>query len=201
MPAVANTVLCAAATAAYSTPATFASQDVHAVVSETDGVMIIAFRGTVPTSWEDWFRDAAAWPTRLVDHPVLGPCHDGFATGADALLHQIRGAISRDKPYMLTGHSLGGALAIAEAGLLIDCGLAPVCLTTFGAPRVGMAPLARLLAPLAGTRFRHGADPVPEVPCWPYLNDRPWTHIGVADETNPIADHDIAAYAAALAAA
>ena len=195
--AIADTVLCAAATAAYSTPATFAYQDVHAVLTVVDDVQIIAFRGTVPTSWRDWFRDCAAWPTCLIDHPILGPCHSGFADGADALLHQLRGVLSRDKPYMLTGHSLGGALAIASGAMLIDCGLPPTALTTFGAPRVGMAPLAGILTPIAGHRYRHGDDPVPEVPTWPYLNDRPWTPIGTAS-LDPIDDHALSGYAACL---
>ena len=197
---IADTVLCAAALAAYSTPATFAWQDVHAVLSEVDGVAIVAFRGTVPSSWEDWFRDCAAWPCMLTDHPIIGPCHTGFANGADALLHQLRGVLSRDKPFMLTGHSLGGALAIATGALLSDCGLPASCLTTFGAPRVGMAPLSGILTPIQGHRYRHGDDPVPEVPTWPYLTDRAWTHIGTPG-ANPIADHAIAAYAAALEAA
>jgi triacylglycerol lipase len=196
---VADTVLCAAALAAYSTPATFAFQDVHAVMTETDGVAIIAFRGTVPSSWEDWFRDCAAWPTRLIDHPIIGPCHSGFADGADALLDRLRGVLSRDKPYMLTGHSLGGALAIAAGALLCDCGLPPTCLTTFGAPRVGMGPLAGILTPITGHRYRHGEDPVPEVPTWPYLTDRAWTRIGTPGP-DPIADHAIAQYMLALEA-
>lgn len=192
-----DAVLCAAATAAYSTPATMAYQDVHAVVSDVDGVTIVAFRGTVPSSWEDWFRDFAAWPERLTDHPILGWCHSGFVDGADALIDRLRGVLSRDKPFMLTGHSLGGALAIAAGALLSDCGLPPTALTTFGAPRVGMAALSGILTPIAGHRYRHGDDCVPEVPSWPYLNDRPWTRIGAGE--NPIADHAISAYAASLA--
>jgi hypothetical protein len=189
--------LCALALAAYATPATFiAAGDVHAVVTQRLGTTVIAFRGTVPTSWEDWFRDFAAWPDRVTNHTSLGRCHDGFITGAEAILQQLRGILSPSRPFALTGHSLGGALAIATGALLVDCGLVPTRLTTFGAPRVGMS-LTGILARVEGRRFRHGDDPVPEVPSWPYQNDRSWTRIG-EPTVNPIDDHMIAGYLAAL---
>ena len=84
--------LCAASLAAYSSPATFvAGGDVHAVVTQRLDATVIAFRGTVPTSWEDWFRDFAVWPARIADHPTLGRCHEGFISGAEAILDQLRG--------------------------------------------------------------------------------------------------------------
>ena len=190
-------ILCSAAQSAYSTPATFiAGGDVHAVVTDHDGLTVVAFRGTVPTSWDDWFRDFAAWPYRIAEHPHLGLCHEGFLRGAVDILPQLTSVLSAAKPFVLTGHSLGGALAIAAAALLVDGGLSPAHLTTFGAPRVGMA-LGPLLAQIEGRRFRHGDDPVPEVPSWPYLTDRPWTAIG-SPALNPIDDHEISGYAAAL---
>ncbi len=190
--------LCAASLAAYSSPATFvAGGDVHAVVTQRLDATVIAFRGTVPSSWEDWFRDFAGWPARIADHPTLGRCHEGFISGAEAILDQLRGILSPSRPFALTGHSLGGALAIATGALLTDCGLVPLRLTTFGAPRVGMS-LAPILARVDGRRFRHGDDPVPEVPSWPYVNDRGWTRIG-EPSLDPIDDHMIAGYLTALA--
>src|SRR5690349_8469481 len=169
---ISDTALCAAAAAAYTQAATMAVGDVHVVITQVDNVTIVAFRGTVPTSWMDWFRDFYAWPERLTDHPALGFCHDGFVSGADAILPKLSLALTG--PYMLTGHSLGGALAIAAGALLTDSGKPPLRLTTFGAPRVGFS-LTKILISIDGARYRHGADPVPEVPSWPYLNDRPWT--------------------------
>ena len=193
---ISDTALCSAAALAYSQAPTIAVGDVHAIITTIDGISIVAFRGTVPTSWADWFRDFAAWPDRLKNHPALGYCHDGFVTGADAVLPLLNAALSG--PYVLTGHSLGGALAIAAGALLADCGKPPLRLTTFGAPRVGFS-LTRLLAPIDGIRYRHGDDPVPEVPSFPYLNDRPWTHIGKSNPLDPIGDHAISRYALALA--
>jgi predicted lipase len=193
---ISDIALCAAAAAAYTTPATFFVGDVHAVITTIDGIAVVSFRGTVPSSWADWFRDFAAWPDHVADHPALGFCHNGFITGAEAILPQLNAALTG--PYVLTGHSLGGALAIAAGALLTDCGKPPLRLTTFGAPRVGMN-LTKILLPIDGVRFRHGSDPVPEVPSWPYLNDRPWLHIGQANHLDPIGDHAISRYALALA--
>jgi hypothetical protein len=191
--------LCAASAAAYtSAPTIVAAGDVHAVATWRGDTMVVAFRGTVPTSWEDWFRDFAAWPERVVNHPTLGACHDGFLTGAEAILPQLRAILPTARPFALTGHSLGGALAIMAGALLADRGLLPVRLTTFGAPRVGMV-LDKVLRDVDGRRFRHGDDPVPEVPCWPYRNDRGWTRVG-EPAIDPIDDHMIAGYATALVA-
>ena len=190
--------LCGAAQAAYSAPATFlAGGDVHAIVTDHDGLTVVSFRGTVPTSWEDWFRDFAAWPHTDVDHPQLGRCHEGFLSGALAMLPLLQPVLPVAMPYALTGHSLGGALAIATAGLMQSVGNPPLRLTTFGAPRVGGAKLSSLLGPIRGLRFRHGDDPVPTVPKWPYVNDRAWTCVGTPAR-DPIDDHEIAGYLAAL---
>jgi predicted lipase len=193
---ISDAALCASAAAAYTQPAIIAVGDVHAVITMLDGITIVAFRGTVPTSWTDWFRDFAAWPDRIADHPAIGFCHDGFISGAEAILPLLNTALVGS--YALTGHSLGGALAIAAGALLTDCGKPPLRLTTFGAPRVGFN-LTKILAPIDGVRYRHGLDPVPEVPSWPYINDRPWTHIGEANHLDPIGDHAISRYAMALA--
>jgi fermentation-respiration switch protein FrsA (DUF1100 family) len=192
-----DTTLCAAAASAYTLPADLVAGDVHAVFSLAGRVTTVAFRGTVPTSWEDWLRDLDCRPR---EHPALGTCHGGFLGGAEALLPALRAVLADGRPFALTGHSLGGALAIAMGGLLLVEGRVPVSLTTFGAPRVGMAQLAGLLARAPGRRYRHGCDCVPDVPTWPWLTDRPWTQIGARGPC-AIVDHAIARYAAALAQA
>ena len=188
--------LCAAAAAAYVSPATFAVSDIHAVVTSIGGLIVVAFRGTVPTSWRDWFRDIDAVPTPVMDHPRLGYCHRGFMSGAEAILPLLLPILTG--PFCLTGHSLGGALAVSAAALMTDLGRPPVVLTTFGAARVGIgARLAELLVGVPGRSYRHGSDPVVEVPIWPFRHHRALTDIGVA-EIDAIADHAISAYAAAL---
>ena len=195
---IADAALCAIAAAAYLRPAQIIAGDVHVLTEETGGVLVISFRGTVPSSWLDWFRDCAAWPVQVRDHPQVGLCHAGFIGGAEDVLDALLGLLTPARDFVLCGHSLGGALAIATAALLTEANLFPLQLTTFGAPRVGMSLGARLSG-IPGRRYRCGDDPVVEVPTWPYRHDRALTDIGLP-LADPIADHAIAAYAAALAA-
>lgn len=192
---ISNVALCTASAAAYIAPATFiAAGDVHVVLSEIDGALVIAFRGTEPDCLEDWLRDFDAIP---MDGGPLGTCHRGFLSGAQAALPELLARLPADKPLALTGHSLGGALAIAMTGLLVARGIVPLVCATFGAPCVGTDTLSRLIASIPGTRYRCGDDPVPLVPPYPYQQDRALTHIG-RPLLDPIADHMIARYAAAL---
>jgi hypothetical protein len=188
-----NSALCAAAAAAYTAVPTFiVGGDVHVVLSEVDGATVVAFRGTSETDIEDWLRDFDAIPA---DGGPLGTCHRGFLTGAQAALPEILARLPTDKPTAITGHSLGGALAVCMTGLLVARGITPAVCTTFGAPAVGTDTLARLIAPVPGERIWCGDDPVPFAS--PYQQDRPLTHIGHA-MLDPIADHAIDRYAAAL---
>lgn len=190
--------LCAAASAAYSSPPTFVvAGDVNVVFYELDDVTIVAFRGTEPTDLKDWIRDFDALP---LDGGPLGICHRGFLTGAQAALPEILARIPFHRPIAVTGHSLGGAMAICLTGLLVARGINPVVCTTFGAPAIGIdsLKLRKLIAHIPGDRYHNGDDPVPYVPPYPYGQDRKLTHIGVA-KLDPIADHMIAAYSMALA--
>jgi hypothetical protein len=192
--------LCSFVTASYDLTPTLVAGDVRVVLTEKNGITFAAFPGTRPDHWEDWFTDFSAWPSHLVDHPEVGRCHDGVITGAEAIFQQFFDAMVRAPRFMMGGHSLGGGFALGVGALGKSRGIVPARLTTFGALRVGMAPFAALLAPIEGRRYRNGDDPVPEAPCWPFLNDRAWTRIG-KPAWNPIDDHAIAGYQAALSAA
>ena len=187
-----------ASAAAYSAEATIVvAGDVPCHVMMLGDDQVIAFRGTVPTDIGDWLRDFDVLRLHLL-HNEFGLVHAGVMAGAQAALRPLLPLLRR--PYHLTGHSLGGALAIATAALLGQLQLAPVTLTTFGAPCVGSTTFADAVADVPGLRYRHGADPVPLVPVWPYRQDRPVTQIGVADDLNPVADHGIDRYRVALGA-
>lgn len=189
--------LCQAASDAYKATPTFTvAGDVEVVLSEIDGVTVIAFPGTDPRSLEDWERDVSAWPVDVPNHPKLGLCHSGFATGAEAALPLILAALTPGKPVAVTGHSLGGALAIDTCALLVDMGLIPVRTSTFGAPRVSLDDkLGNLISGIPGLRFRNGQDPVPTVPLWPYRTDRVWTNVGVIRHSGSVIDdHFIQSY-------
>jgi hypothetical protein len=185
---------------AYSARADYSAEDVHALRQWADGAMIIAWRGTDPDDVYDWLRDLDICPLR---HPQLGWCHRGFLSGALLVWPQIMLdlALARVTPeparVVLTGHSLGGALAIATGGLMAAGGHPPAAVVTFGAPRVGLWKLHRLLRDVPIRQYDDGGDPVPEVP-WPYLHQRPNLVLGDA-RAGIVRDHSIETYQAALA--
>lgn len=188
---ITNLDLLNSANAAYYTTSTFvADGDVHVVVSQIDDTHVIAFRGTKPNDMEDWFRDFSAWPHEAANHIELGFCHDGFLMGGIAIFEKLQPVLS-EKKFVLTGHSLGGALAVVVCGLCKTSGLNPDRLVTFGAPSVGFSTLKNLICNTPGDRVVDGNDPVPIKLL--YEHDRTATHIG-HDRENPITSHLMTSY-------
>lgn len=186
--------LCKFAAATYTDTPTWQVGDVAAF--RYDGVL--AFRGTEPENVADWIRDFDAFP---VWDSVLGWCHRGFRDGSRAIwpLLDFNGM----QRIVVTGHSMGGAFAIQTAARLVASGMHVDAVVTFGAPRCIGSQGARLLAKARRlTLYCHGDDPVPMVPWMRGLFEQPapLTQIGRAT-LDPIADHFISGYLAALAAA
>lgn len=189
---VSDMELCAASGAAYRMSPTWASGDVHAVAMDMRGALVVAFRGTTADP-RDWIRDIDFWPRR---HPSLGWCPDGFLSGAEAIWEVCQAAL-RGPRVLLTGHSLGGALALLVGAIMAALDRAPAAITTFGAPRVGMHRMRMALRAVSVREFRDGNDPVPCVP-WAYQHAR--TPIAIGHEwADPISAHHVAAYQAAIA--
>ncbi len=149
-------------------------------VAETDAALVVAFAGTDPVVAANWMTD---FDIRI------GPdgLHRGFVGGVDSIWTGLTGALSGvTKPLFLTGHSLGGALAVVAAARLADATISPggiAAVTTFGAPRVGNDGFAAAYR-AAGlwhrtVRLHHGADLVPMLP--PTVTGRlPFHDIGLA---------------------
>ena len=135
-----------------------------AYIVSVDDVMVIAFRGTDDAG--DWIANLNVLP-RSTPH---GDIHDGFAAAYDTLRSAIVGAVKRDTPKHLwiTGHSLGGALALVCAYDLIENEkVTPQGLITFGQPMVASEKLARYLDGALLGRFAHVVnehDIVPRIP-------------------------------------
>ena len=179
------------------TRATWFAGELSALYTIADGRRVIAIPGTKREIGE-WLRDFDAWP---VWDRWLGVCHRGFRDGAWELWRRSPLASVDFGGAIIVGHSLGGALALLLAGILVAERTPPAAVVTFGAPRCGSWKLRRLLSPIAVRSYRNGDDPVPDVPWLPgvYLHPRRQIEIGTP-ALDPIADHHIGAYERALGA-
>lgn len=133
--------------------------------SDTDGFITqpreggprcIVFRGTDSGSVDDLLTDLNALP-RSWDHGLV--VHRGFADEYDSLRRPLQRLGPHPAGTILTGHSLGGALANLA---LHD--LPGSRLLTWGAPRVGDPDFARSLPASTIERYVHACDLVPRVP-------------------------------------
>jgi hypothetical protein len=106
-------------------------------VCETHAVL--AFRGSDPVTLPNWVTDAVV---RLVAREeYAGRVHLGFSSALRRSWGQVEAVLDEagDRPLFLTGHSMGGALAVLTACRLARAGRPPVAIYTFGSPRVAMA--------------------------------------------------------------
>lgn len=131
---------------------------VYAIRSTSDA--ILAFRGT--QSGGSLLQDLKVIQRRTPD----GSLHAGFADGYGDMHDSIVSRLRRDgaKRVWLTGHSLGGALAVVGGMRLTEARIDVAGVMTFGQPMVAMPDLARVLARRFRGRyvaFVNGDDPVP----------------------------------------
>lgn len=127
--------------------------DTQVVVAANDEAVVVVFRGT--TNLRDWMTNVK---TRLVEGPA-GRVHCGFFTGLhyawDEIKRKIKEFDSNNQPILVTGHSLGAALATLAAATLKVEGLPVNGLYTFGSPRVGDHAFAEFFEKeFAGRAFR-----------------------------------------------
>ena len=136
----------------------------HAIVAAGRGATILSFAGTDPISLANWISDFNFRTTP-------GGTADGFRQAFDAVQDKVlvllRARPDAAAPLFVTGHSLGGALAVVAAHVLQAQGLDVAAVYTYGMPRPGDAAFAgQAYDPLLGSRtYRmvHGNDIVPTV--------------------------------------
>ena len=124
--------------------------------------VLIACRGTEPTALNDVLADLKMFP---VKHHIAGRVHRGFYAEYDKVIPGIKEALAKhdkkgDKTLWVTGHSLGGAMAVLVAAELKPNG----GLHTFGQPRVGTKAFLPALDGIKYYRYRNNNDAVTAVP-------------------------------------
>ncbi|KAE8800687.1 triacylglycerol Lipase [Hordeum vulgare] len=142
--------------------------------------VIVVFRGTQENSIQNWIEDLL-WKQLDLDYPGMPEAmvHRGFysayhnTTIRDGIVSGIQKTrkLHGDVPIMVTGHSMGAAMAsFCALDLVVNYGLDDVKLMTFGQPRVGNAAFAsyfKRYLPHA-IRVTHANDIVPHLP--PYFS-------------------------------
>lgn len=150
-------------------PLTDARCDAQAFVASRDGAAFIIYRGTQGDRWKDLLADLLFFP-----RPWEGPgwVHWGFWRAESALWPRIEAWLAERhaKEVVVTGHSLGAAMATVTAARLPGASL-----ITFGSPRVGSPAFARSFARRRVRRYVDCCDGVTRVP-------PPWGFVHLAGE-------------------
>ncbi|KAK7202291.1 lipase [Novymonas esmeraldas] len=149
-------------------------------VDVTRQQIIIAFRGT--RSITNWLQNLKYFRTPLLNTSCGGKClvHRGFYHTFLSLMPQVQVTVAKlidahpGYRVLVTGHSLGGALAMLAAVHIQDwfnnltIPQKAVRLYSFGAPRVGNTDFTMwasvLLSEGPHYRITHRRDPVPHLP-------------------------------------
>ena len=108
------------------------------VVEQDDGSIVIAFRGTADL--RNWLTDADCFRALLLEQLNGDRCevHAGFLAAYESIISpltaHLRRIVAGLRPLFVTGHSLGGALALLAALELKRQGFNIAQVYTFGQP-------------------------------------------------------------------
>src|SRR5262245_55022763 len=163
----------------------FSVGNTQAYVATNDDHIVVAFRGTeAPTSIDglkDWLLTDAGnlliqpqgdLGTDFAAAGVGARWHHGFMTALASIWDPVLEAVQaerkkNDRPIWVTGHSLGGALALLAAWRFKRKFIPIHQVYTFGAPMVGNAETASAIdreLPERLFRYVNDQDPVPRLP-------------------------------------
>jgi triacylglycerol lipase len=143
----------------------------RAVIAEGHGAIIIAFAGTDPLIPANWITDFDVGFRFRFNERVTPPAlHSGFEKAYRSVAGKVAEALAKrsEAPVLVTGHSMGAALAVIAADdFLSDKKLRPTAVYVFGMPRVGDEDFAERYNDTLGNstyRLVHGSDIVATVP-------------------------------------
>jgi triacylglycerol lipase len=157
----------------------------QAYVAHDDDNLVVAFRGSeAPTTLDglkDWFltnadnlliQPTGPLSTEFLAAGVSARWHQGFVNAIGEIWEPLFAEVTarqQEKPrcFWVTGHSLGGALAMMASWLFFRKTMMPHQVYTFGAPMVGNKVVAEALDREFGkklSRYANGPDPVPLLP-------------------------------------
>src|SRR5262249_23820325 len=155
------------------------------IVMTTDAAVIVVFRGSEigdNTAFiKDWLTNVKAWK---VDTPSLrkgAKVHSGMWKSEDSVHKYVvkeveeQGGFSKKRVYV-TGHSLGGGLALISAVRMHVEGKGKATVYTFGSPRTGNHEFRLAAGDLEVHRWVNGKDLVPMLPSDKLLDYR---HVGL----------------------
>ncbi len=164
----------------------------QAYLAHSPDHVVVAFRGSEsPTSLDglkDWLLTNAAnllivpqgeLAAAFIAAGVTARWHQGFVSAITDIWPVLCPAVeaelrTRDRPLWVTGHSLGGALALLAAWLFKRQFVNVHQVVTFGAPMVGNADVSAAFNREFGgkiTRYVNGPDPVPLLPMMSLLTN------------------------------
>ena len=195
----------------------------QAWVGENAGSIVIAFRGSEsPTTidgFKDWLltnaRNFLVLPegrigTDFAAAGVGARFHRGFMEALDEIWNPLLVAIEealqrKERPIWVTGHSLGGAIALLAAWRLHQKFISIHRIVTFGAPMIGNNAAAEAFHrefPNRVIRYVDSFDMVPKLPTMSLLSneyDHVQLEIKLGDDSQESAAQRIASLAAAAA--
>lgn len=132
----------------------FAKPEPFGFITEVDGVIFVVFRGT--KSIDDWLTDAICDQDHYAN---IGSVHKGFDRLYMQMQELIKSVFTTLKQIVITGHSLGGALAARAAVDMLGADV-----YTFCAPRVGDIDFANTANRPNAYRVFNTEDIVPTAP-------------------------------------
>ncbi len=164
-------------------------------LAQNDSVIVLAFRGSeIPNSidgFKDWLltnaKNFLVMPTGQMgtDFAAAGVgarFHKGFVEALGEIWNPMSQAVEaafnqKERPLYITGHSLGGALALLSAWRLQRQMISIHNVYTFGAPMVGNDVAAKAFEvefPCRIFRYVDSGDMVPKLPTFSIFSNEYW---------------------------